>query len=433
LDEGHLLKNPKTKTAKAARLLKANHKLILTGTPVQNKAYELWAIFDFLMPNYLGTEDEFSMKYERAIRRSHLPGASSRDIHEATNALKQLHQQVLPFILRREKEQVLRELPQKLITDIPCAMTSYQRTMYDTFSSQKHVREVTSLIDKMSDEEFETSLGKTDPAENMGKDVLQCIMNLRLICTHPLLVNFYSEIDTGSLKTYAVSGKLQALNDILRRAGIYNDEITGADNDESLLYIDHSRFQLQDFDETVVLQDSNFLENEEDESVGVNATMPSQKCLIFAQFNKSLDMVESLLLKACMPSLQYVRLDGNTSLQQREQILELFQKNDDVRCLLLNTKVGSLGLNLQSANIVIFLENDWNPFIDEQAISRAHRLGQERPVQIFRLITENSIEEKILKIQERKIELSRSIVTTENSSFCSMGTDRLLDIFYTNG
>jgi TATA-binding protein-associated factor len=433
LDEGHLLKNPKTKTAKAARQLKANHKLILSGTPVQNKAHELWAIFDFLMPNYLGTEDEFSKRYERVIKRSHLPGASGRDIHEATNALKQLHQQVLPFILRREKEQVLKELPKKLFTDIPCAMTPLQRSLYDTFFSQKKVREATSIIDIMVDHDLENNADVKDDAKNIGKDILQAITHLRLICTHPLLVKCHSETDIGSLDTYAVSGKLQALNDILRRAGIYDDEVTGADNDESLLYIEHCGSQSQDLGERIVLQDDNDFESQDDEAIDTNVTSPPPKCLIFAQFNKSLDIVESLLLKSCMPSLRYFRLDGSTSSQEREEIIEDFQNNDDVRCLLLNTKVGSLGLNLQSANIVIFLEHDWNPFIDEQALSRAHRLGQERPVQIFRLITENSIEEKILKVQQKKIELSRSIVTTENSSFCSMGTDRLLDIFYTEG
>jgi TATA-binding protein-associated factor len=433
LDEGHLLKNPKTKTAKAARLLKANHKLILTGTPVQNRAHELWAIFDFLMPNYLGTEDEFSKKYERAIKRSHLPGASVRDIHEATIALKQLHQQVLPFILRREKEQVLKELPKKLFTDIPCAMTPFQRSMYDTFSSNKNIVEATTIIDRMAVDEIENVFATDDDVKTIGNDVLQSIMHLRFICTHPLLVDFQSEMNIGSVNTYAVSGKLQALNDLLRRAGIYNDEITGADNDESLLYIDNSGPQPQDLDETIVFQEENNFESQDDESIGTLVRSPPPKCLIFAQFNKSLDVVESLLLKPCMPSLKYLRLDGSTSSQEREDIIEKFQKDDDIRCLLLNTKVGSLGLNLQSANIVIFLENDWNPFIDEQALSRAHRLGQERPVQIFRLITENSIEEKILKIQQKKIELSKSIVTTENSSFCSMGTDRLLDIFYTDG
>lgn len=430
LDEGHLLKNPKTKSAQAARALKAKHKLILTGTPVQNKAHELWAIFDFLMPNYLGTEIEFKRKYDNVIKRSQLPGASSTEVHAATSALKQLHQNVLPFILRREKEKVIKELPDKIYIDVPCCMTPYQRSVYGEVSSNKSVRDALTMIDAIVEDKCSGIENNANDVANIGKDALRSIMNLRLICTHPSLTDQSEKKPTDSLLSFTTSGKLQALNDILRQTGIYQDELTGADNDESLIYLQESTPEYVEVTDDVV--DESYFDHYGNNyyNADQNASSPT-KCLIFAQFNKSLDVLESLLLKPCMPSLCYRRIDGRTKTKDRENILKQFGSDDNLRCLLLSTKAGSLGLNLQQANIVIFLEQDWNPFVDEQALCRAHRIGQEKCVRIFRIICENSIEEKIMKVQGIKLKMSKAIVTTENSSFCSMGTERLLDIFDT--
>jgi TATA-binding protein-associated factor len=165
LDEGHLLKNPKTgkcasrvrvtirshrlicilfaftsATARASRRIRANHKLILTGTPVQNNVNEVWATFDFLMPNYLGSSTTFGKEFARPISKSQVPGASADEIASGMDKLKILHQQVLPFILRREKEQVLKELPPKIITVIPCDMSDVQRQLYSDFCAGPQVQ-----------------------------------------------------------------------------------------------------------------------------------------------------------------------------------------------------------------------------------------------------------------------------------------------------
>jgi len=131
LDEGHLIKNPKTQTAKAARCLRSRHKLILSGSPVQNKVQELWAIFDWMMPNYLGSDADFAERFGRDITKGQLPGASAGCIKKGRKKLKMLHQQVLPFILRREKADVLQQLPPKIITDVPCRLTNEQSRIYE--------------------------------------------------------------------------------------------------------------------------------------------------------------------------------------------------------------------------------------------------------------------------------------------------------------
>jgi len=155
----------------------------------------------------------------------------------------------------------------------------------------------------------------------------------------------------------------------------------------------------------------------------------TKKCLIFAQFTRSLDVVENILFKPHMPSLLYKRLDGNMSLKERQDAVEQFRNNNQIKALLLTTKIGGLGLNLSNSDIVVMLEHDWNPHSDLQAMDRAHRIGQDKTVNVYRLITKDTIEEKIMQLQERKLAMSNAIINTENSCLYSMGTDRLLDIF----
>jgi TATA-binding protein-associated factor len=224
-----------------------------------------------------------------------------------------------------------------------------------------------------------------------------------------------------------MSGKLLALNDLLRRARIVKDEITAADNDDSLLYLNDQANMTQA--DIMAKEDSNPEMFEEGES---RANLPLSKCLIFAQFNQSLDAVENLVFRPLMPSLRYVRLDGKMNPKHRAKIVESFQLDDSIRCMLLTSKIGSLGLNLQAADTVIFLENDWNPFVDLQAMDRSHRIGQHNNVKVYRLITQESVEEKIMAVQKVKIAMSNAIVNTDNSTLFSMGTDRLLDLFTTN-
>ena len=366
------MKNPKTATAKAARLLKTQHKLLLSGTPVQNRVQELWAVFDWLLPNYLGSESDFAKCYGHAITRGHLPGASPTDIRNGIEKLKYLHQQVLPFILRREKSSVLLELPSKIITDIPCTMTSYQTRLYAQILENHESKDVMGILQRYLDRlEENESVCNVENIHWGGKDVLKSLSKLRMICTHPSLVQNYEDgcHQSPIFQRFDLSGKLSALSDLLRASQIYHDKFTAVDNDESLIYISNEGDALNG--------DTIFDVNDDDVcELGEKKNRDGSKCLIFAQFKSSLDCIEDLLFRPHMPSLQYLRLDGTVPPEDRTLIVDQFQKDENIKCMLLTTKVGGLGLNLQVADMVIFLESDWNPHVDLQAMDRAHRIGQ---------------------------------------------------------
>lgn len=427
LDEGHLLRNPKTATAIASRQLRARHKLILTGTPIQNSVNELWATFDFLMPNFLGSSSQFSKQFSKPITKGQNLDAGAADIALGMEKLKVLHQQVLPFILRREKEQVLKELPPKIITRIPCPMSTLQEDLYERFcSNQQGKRSLSTLNDMLNskDQAFTTGSSTFNP------EVLKALLYLRLLCTHPWLVRAKDKskgVQTGhSLYKLEVSGKLIALRELLRDAGLNVQNLTAADNDSSLLYCDKEDGSDIDDHEKVLEPDTH---SSSENRHFLSNTGESRRCLIFAQFTHSLDVVEELLIKRHMPSVKYLRLDGKVPISKRSAVVDNFNNDESFKLMLLTTKVGGLGLNLTGADTVVFLEHDWNPHSDLQAMDRAHRLGQKRTVHVYQLVTMNSIEEKTMLLQERKLAMSKAIVNTDNSSMYSMGTDRLLDIF----
>ena len=433
LDEGHLLRNPKTLTARASRRLRARHKLILTGTPIQNSVNEVWATFDFLMPNFLGSSSQFSKEFARPIIKGQNFDAAALDIATGMEKLKLLHQQVLPFILRREKEQVLKELPPKIITRIPCPMSTIQEDLYHRFCSDQQGKQSISSLDKIVNTTHPSDANKSSM---LSPEVLKSLLYLRLLCTHPWLVRANKQGPKNqhmhdSRYILEASGKLVALRELLRDAGMNFNELTAADNDSSLLYCDKDEEEVSATDEYEKILDPNC----DDSSDVMHSRQQNisdrngSRCLIFGQFTNSLDIVEELLLKRHMPSVEYLRLDGRVPASKRSGIVDKFNRDDSIKILLLTTKIGGLGLNLTGADTVIFLEHDWNPHTDLQAMDRAHRIGQKRTVHVYQLVTMNSIEEKTMLIHERKLAMSKAIVNTDNSSMYSMGTDRLLDIF----
>jgi TATA-binding protein-associated factor len=396
----------------------------LTGTLIQNRIHELWATFDFLMPGFLGTSKAFISNFANPISKSQLATASASDIGIGVAKLRQLHQQVLPFILRREKNQVLSELPQMSQAVIHVPMSCIQKNIYNDFCTEKTSQELIY--------EMEKSMYASDPVAGMSKNVLKSLLFLRLLCTHPSLVlTAHQQTECPSkYLTANASGKMLALADLVRTALQCDDDIFGADGDSSLLYEDNS----SDDQEGVL----GFLDTQ-DPWLGEMVSFKSNsrrseasqtsKCLIFAQFTKSLDVVEDVVLKALMPSVKYVRLDGTVSPDRRMNIVNLFQQDPNVKVLLLTTRVGGIGLNLTSANTVIFLEIDFNPYADFQAQDRCMRIGQTKQVNVYRIVTQGSIEEKMLELQSRKVVITDSIVNNDNSTLYSMGTDRLLDVF----
>jgi TATA-binding protein-associated factor len=266
--------------------------------------------------------------------------------------LKVLHQQVLPFILRREKDQVLKELPPKSITMIPCDMSPIQMRLYRDFCSGSQAKKSIHTLQRA----LELKNPEGDVFPSLGSDVLKSLLYLRLLCTHPSLVTTKVERNAeGDDKSYSIdcSGKLMALSELLRNAGIQTQELTAADNDCSLLYCDD--------DDDVERDDVDYvLEPGPEETAGLINDKPEKyngsKCLIFAQFTHSLDVVEELLLKRHMPSVRYVRLDGRVPLEKRSDIVDMFNQEEGVRIMLLTTRIGGLGLNL-TGKLLYLLSN----------------------------------------------------------------------------
>ena len=197
------------------------------------------------MPNFLGTESSFLKEFAKPIIKSQASDASAADINQGMESLKILHQQVLPFVLRREKSQVMKELPPKIITDIPCVLSKHQCAMYQQTLKKSGMKEALEMVDSSLAGAEEQMADAAGPPK-LGSNVLTSLLQLRLICTHPLLHSLFSSKNSNSSKASATncvdishsftrmdcSGKLSALNDLLRHAGIAEPEITAADNDE---------------------------------------------------------------------------------------------------------------------------------------------------------------------------------------------------------
>lgn len=377
LDEGHVIKNPKTKLSIAVKALPSRRRLILSGTPIQNNVLEMWSLFDFLMPGFLGTSLQFNDRYGKPILNSRDAKADSKEQEQGALALEALHKQVLPFLLRRMKEDVLDDLPPKIIQDYLCDLSPLQKQLYKEF------------------------LPQDSQADEIKKDhVFQSLQYLRKLCSHPALVLTpkhpqYQSISqdlarqNSSLHDIKHAPKLLALREILVSCGIGSSD---------------------DGDEVAPIAANN-------------------RVLIFAQFRATLDTIEQDLFKGHMPGVTFMRLDGAVEASKRHQIVQEFNCNPSIDVLLLTTSVGGLGLNLTGADTVVFMEHDWNPMKDLQAMDRAHRLGQKRLVNVYRLITRGTLEEKIMTLQKFKVFTANSIINQDNQGLLSMQTDKILDLF----
>ncbi|EGW00752.1 TATA-binding protein-associated factor 172 [Cricetulus griseus] len=396
LDEGHVIKNGKTKLSKAVKQLTANYRIILSGTPIQNNVLELWSLFDFLMPGFLGTERQFAARYGKPILASRDARSSSREQEAGVLAMDALHRQVLPFLLRRMKEDVLQDLPPKIIQDYYCTLSPLQVQLYEDFAKSRAKCDVDETVSSaaLSEETEKPKLKATG-------HVFQALQYLRKLCNHPALVltpqhpEFKSTteklaVQSSSLHDIQHAPKLSALKQLLLDCGLGN----GSTSDS-----------------------------------GTEAVVAQHRVLIFCQLKSMLDIVEHDLLKPHLPSVTYLRLDGSIPPGQRHSIVSRFNNDPSIDVLLLTTHVGGLGLNLTGADTVVFVEHDWNPMRDLQAMDRAHRIGQKRVVNVYRLITRGTLEEKIMGLQKFKMNIANTVISQENSSLQSMGTDQLLDLF----
>ncbi len=336
LDEAQYIKNHTTKNAHAVKTLKGLNRIALTGTPIENSLAELWSIFDFLMPNYLYNYHYFREEFERPIIRE-----------QDEKVQEKLRKIVEPFILRRNKKDVLKELPDKIEQEILLEFNEEEKKVYIANLS---------LINK----ELQMKLN-TEALDRF--QVLAMMTRLRQICCDRRLV--YENVE-------GLSSKLEGCLDLIRSA-----------------------------------KDSH------------------KKVLLFSAFTSCLDLVEQELIKE---GITYYKLIGSTSKETRHKMVESFQ-TDDVDVFLISLKAGGTGLNLTAAEIVIHFDPWWNMSAQNQATDRAYRIGQMKNVQVFKLIMKDSIEEKIMELQRRKMNLADAFVSGNEGSITSMSTEEIMDLF----
>lgn len=338
-DEAQYIKNNNTKNSKAVKLINAETKFALTGTPIENSLSELWSIFDFIMPGYLYKYKKFKELYE-------IPIIKNQD-EEKMNKLKK---QIEPFILRRTKSEVLTELPDKTVTILSNEMKEEQYSIYMSYMAQAR-DEIMYQIDMKG---FEKSQIK----------ILSLLMRLRQICCHPKL--FLSEY----------TGESSKLNQCIE-----------------------------------IIQD---------------AVLGGHKILLFSSYTSMFEIIEEQLKKL---EINYLKLTGQTKVGERIKLVDEFNTNKNIKVFLISLKAGGTGLNLTGADMVIHYDPWWNLSAENQATDRTYRIGQKKNVQVYKLITKNSIEEKIYELQQKKAKLIDNMLSTDATFISKLSKDDIMALF----
>ena len=325
LDESQAIKNPASKVTKAACLLKTKHRLCMSGTPLQNNTFDIFAQMNFLNPGMLGSVEFFRQEFAIPIDKF---GEPDRKDH--------LRKLLYPFILRRTKEQVAQDLPEKTETILYCEMEDEQRKVYNAYRN-----------------DYRDKILGTIESQGIQKSqltILQGLMKLRQICDSPAILNETEKYPNHSIK----------LDELAR-------EIT--------------------------------------ENIG------DHKALIFSQFLGMLALIKERL-KALDVKFEY--FDGSTAATDREKAIRNFQEDDECRVFLISLKAGGVGLNLTAADYVYIVDPWWNPAVEQQAIDRTHRIGQTKNIFAYRMICKDSIEDKILQLQEKKRILAKDLIADDD-------------------
>ena len=338
-DEAQYLKNNATKNAKAIKILNAETRFALTGTPIENSLAELWSIFDLIMPGYLFSYKEFKSSYEMPIVKE--------QNHDAMEKLKML---IEPFVLRRTKKEVLTELPEKTITVLNNEMEEEQRNIYLSYLVQAKQE----LQDEITTNGYERSQIK----------ILAALTRLRQICCHPGL--FIEDYNGGS-------SKLDQCMEIIE------DGITAG-----------------------------------------------HKILLFSTYTSMFEIIEKELNNR---NIKYFKLTGSTKVDERIELVDEFNQNKEISVFLISLKAGGTGLNLIGADMVIHYDPWWNLSAENQATDRAYRIGQKNNVQVYKLITKDSIEEKIYELQQRKAELTDNMLNTQTTFINKLSKDDIMNLF----
>ncbi len=339
LDEAQKIKNHKAQMSKATKFLKARHRLALTGTPIENRLSELWSIFDFLMPGYLGSMQDFKSRYENPITKY-------QDGRKQETLKKIIH----PFKLRRLKRDVLTELPPKTEEKRYCTLVPAQIVMYKDIINERG----SHLIAKLKDE--------SQPVEYIH--IFALLTKLKRLCDHPKLVL------NGNAPKGATSGKFELFKEIMEET----------------------------------------LES-------------GEKAVVFSQYLEMLDIIGDWLRGL---GVKYESLRGST--RDRGKVVERFQSDPDCNVFLGSLMAGGLGIDLTSASVVIHYDRWWNAAREDQATDRVHRIGQTRGVQVFKLITKGTLEEKIDSMITKKATLMNSIVESDDAMFKAFSRDELIEL-----
>ena len=338
-DEAQYMKNSTTQNAKAIKELNGETRYALTGTPIENSLAELWSIFDFVMPGYLFGYKKFKTLYEVPIVKE--------DDERSMNRLKML---IAPFILRRNKKDVLTELPEKTITVLNNQMTDEQEAVYMSYLAQAKQE----VADEIKLNGFEKSQFK----------ILSTLTRLRQICCHPsLFIKDYKD----------ESSKLNQCIEILS-----------------------------------------------------DAIEAGHKILLFSGYTSMFEIIEKELDKK---KIKYFKLTGSTKVDERIKLVDEFNTNSEIKVFLISLKAGGTGLNLTGADVVIHYDPWWNQSAENQATDRAYRIGQKNNVQVYKLITSNSIEEKIYELQNKKAELIDNMLDTKTSFVNKLSKDEIMSLF----
>lgn len=324
VDEASLLRNPDTDHAKAVAKLRSPHRVALTGTPIENGVRDLWSIFRFIQPGWLGGREEFKDRYEAPLAAGESAGA----------VMERLRLKVSPFLLRRTKEQVAPELPSKLFIDEFCDLSGEQQAVYKELLIEGRKR-----VDAVADS------GNKGAAR---MQMLTALLRLRQTCCDLALLGNERFSELALPKR---SAKLQRLLELIEEA------VSG-----------------------------------------------NHRMLVFSQFQTQLREIETCIAERGWESL---RLDGQS--RNRQQLVDRFQQADGPPVFLISLKAGGYGLNLTAADTVVHFDPWWNPAAEAQATDRAHRIGQTRPVTVYRLLTRGTVEEKVVRLQSKKRELATAI------------------------
>lgn len=378
-DEGHMLKNSASDRFVKLMKLRANFRLLLTGTPLQNNLKELMSLLEFILPEvFVSKKEELSTIFSY---RASIKNDSNHNPLLAERAITKARKMMAPFILRRKKDQVLQHLPPKFSTIEMCQMTKDQAARY----------------------EKEIEIGIEHKANTNKKAGRNTIMYLRKASIHPLL---FRGIYTNSILREMSEQIMQ--EDAYRNADrqfIYEDMEVMTDFELNRLCTQFpssiGKYQLKDSD---ILNSGKFVKLKE--ILDKVVVHEGKKILVFSQFTQVLDILESAL---SIWDLKFLRLDGSTPVEIRHDIIDKFYDDDQVNVFLLSTKAGGFGINLVCANNVVIFDQSFNPHDDRQAEDRAHRVGQTQPVNVIRLISEDTIDENIYSLTLAKLQLDSTI------------------------